>query len=287
MRRHRPEESRKRKQSSPSVRGFSLQPVDATSEWTALAEDKAAGIDRFGRATMFTTRGGERWLAATTTLRGLIHHPRPPPQGVEQGLPLVYPHHLRLHGAAVGGDRRRDCCRGPALLDHQARGHQQLGVDGGRRGHAHERRGERPRARARPSRVDERGAITALLGTGWDFARAERHGPGSGRPPPSRDTVHLIRRSRGRSGGHLRPPVARELRHPHAQGHLPDGLRGEAARALLAVPGGAGVINIFTNVRVYALGRRAGRRRRGRRRSPSRPSRGAARRTTSCEATSA
>ena len=65
------EESRKRKQSSPSVRGFSLQPVDA-AEWTALAEDKAAGIDRFGRATMFTTRGGERWLAATT-LRGLIH----------------------------------------------------------------------------------------------------------------------------------------------------------------------------------------------------------------------
>jgi len=36
------------------------------------------------------------------------------------------------------------------------------------------------------SRVDERGAITALLGTGWDFARAERHlaGPGVGAAAP-------------------------------------------------------------------------------------------------------
>jgi len=40
------EETRKRKKTGPSLRGFSLQPLKA-SEWTALAEDKATGLGRF------------------------------------------------------------------------------------------------------------------------------------------------------------------------------------------------------------------------------------------------
>ena len=175
------------------MRGISLKPLKA-SEWTALAEDKATGLDRFGRASMLTTLAGERWLCATT-LRNMLHSRlRKVSSKSSRSFTLTIYGFTARQWEVIGGGMAYAGPRSSTISRVDSNGWASTATGMDVRTSVEE---NIHMLALDASGADERGAIAAVLGTGLGWARAERHltGPdiGAAMAFKTGDTVHLIR----------------------------------------------------------------------------------------------
>lgn len=186
------EQTRKRKASGGKLGTFHLAPVDS-AQWTALPEHKATATDRFGRTLVHTTLLGERW-ETVMMVRRLVHGRLSAAKGGSGSFTVKVPSfsgrqwEVLAGGIAAAGTRPTtvrqvdagqwvEMGSGEAIRTTTTENVHEMAVD--------------------TSRADERRAVDAVLGRGWDWARAERllkgASVGPSVPIKSDDTLKLAR----------------------------------------------------------------------------------------------